>query len=357
MNSTLFGYPKTGKTTLFNLLTGEKIEVQAYEEGKKEPHLKTCPIPDERLNKIWSLYPEKKKKPALIDFIDLAGISYGEIKSSAYLNYLRKAESLVHVVRGFTAPQIPHPKGRVNPKEDILYMEEELVLADLVSLEARLEKLEKELKRSKDPEGERERELLERLRLNLEQGKGIRETSLSPSEERLIRSFTFLSLKPLLHMINIDEKDIQLIENPAQIYPLEKKGTEILVFCGKIEMEILELEKEEKEAFLVEYGIKELSSVKFLRTISRLLDSISFFTIGKDEVRAWAIKKNTPASQGAGAIHTDMEKGFIRAEVIPWQELIQHGSLQMAKEKGAIRLEGKDYIIQDGDVIYFRFAP
>jgi len=354
MNSTLFGYPKTGKTTLFNLLTGAKIEVKAYEEGKKEPNLRTCPIPDQRLDKIWSLYPEKKKIPTLIDFIDLAGISYGEVKSSVYLNYLRKADSLVHVVRGFADPQIPHPKGRISPKDDILYMEEELILADLASIETRLEK---DLKKSKDPEGEKEKELLERLRLNLEEGKGMRKIALSLTEEKLIRSFAFLSQKPLLHMINIDEKDIPLIENPNQISPLEKKEAEIMAFCGKIEMEILELEEEEKLAFLAEYGIRELSSLKFFRSFSRLLDSISFFTIGKDEVKAWTIKKNTPASEGAGSIHSDIEKGFIRAEVIPWEELVRHGSLQMAKEKGAIRLEGKDYIIQDGDVIYFRFAP
>jgi hypothetical protein len=357
MNLTLFGYPKTGKTTLFNLLTGARIEVKAYENGKKEPHLRTCQVPDPRLEKIAALYPEKKKIQATVDFIDLGGISYGEIKTSAYLNYLRKADSLVHVVRGFLDPQIPHPKGRVNPKEDILYMEEELILSDLVSIESRLEKLEKELKRSKDPEGEKEKELLERFHSNLQEGKGIREISLSPSEEKPVRSFAFLSQKPLFHMINVDEKDISLIEKPEQIYSIEKKRAEVMAFCGKIEMEILELEGEEKEAFLAEYGLRELSAPKFFRVIQKLLDTITFFTIGKDEVKAWTIKKNSTAVAAAGAIHSDIEKGFIRAEVIPWEALLVQGSLQLAKEKGVIRLEGKDYIVQDGDVVYFRFNP
>jgi len=355
MNFTLFGYPKTGKTTLFNLLTGAKIEVSAFEEGKKEPILRTCSIPDPRLEKIWTLYPDKKKIPATIDFTDLAGISFGEVKSSAYLSYLRQADGLTHVVRGFLDIQIPHPKGKISPEDDIRSMEEELILADMVSIESRLEKLEKELKRKKSPEGEKE--LLERLRSPLEEGKGIREISFAPSEEKLLSSFKFLSQKPLLHMVNVDEKDIPLIENPEKFCPLQKEGTNILAFCGKIEMEILELEEEEKESFLAEYELKELSISKFLKASYSLLKAMTFFTIGKEEVKAWTIKENTQAAQAAGTIHSDLEKGFIRAEVISWEELVLHSSFHAAKEKGAIRLEGKDYIVQDGDVIYFRFAP
>lgn len=356
MKFTLFGYPKTGKTTLFNLLTGAKIEVNAFKGGKKEPILRTCNIPDLRLEKIWALYPEKKKVAATIDYTDSGGMSFGEVKNSAYLSYLRKADGLAHVVRGFLDPQISHPKGRISPEDDIRSMEEELILADLVSLESRLETLEKELKRKKSPEGEKEKELLERLRSSLEEGKGIREIPLAPSEEKLLRSFTFLSQKPLLHMVNVNEKDIPLIENPEKFYPLQKEGTKILAFCGKIEAEILELEEEEKEIFLAEYGLKELSISKFLKASYSLLKTITFFTIGKEEVKAWTIKENTPASRAAGVIHSDIEKGFIRAEVIPWEKLLEYGSLQTAKEKGDIRLEGKDYIVQDGDVIYFRFA-
>jgi len=356
MNFTLFGYPKTGKTTLFNLLTGAKIEVKSYEERKKEVNQRTCPVPDSRLEKIWALYPEKNKISAAVDFVDLAGISFGEVKNSAYLSTLRLADGLTHVVRGFQDEQIPHPKGKISPEEDILSMEEELILADLMSIESRLERLDKELKRAKTPEGEKEKELLETLRSHLEEGKGIREVELSSQEEKAISSFAFLSQKRLLHIVNVDEKDIPLIENPYKFTASPKKGIAVQAFCGKIEMEILELENEEKEMFLTEYGLKELSGPKFLKSSYDLLNVITFFTIGKDEVKAWTIPENTTALKAAGSIHTDIEKGFIRAEVIPWEELLQHGSFQAAREKAAARLEGKDYSVLDGDVIYFRFA-
>jgi GTP-binding protein YchF len=357
MNITLFGYPKTGKTTLFNLLTGAKIDVKSYDTGKKELNRRTFPVPDSRLERICTLYQEKNKIPTTVDFMDLAGISYGDVKNSAYLSYLRKADGLTHVVRGFLDAQIPHPKEKISPVDDILSMEEELILSDLVSIEARLKKLEKELKKSIVPEGEKEKELFGRLRPHLEEGKAIREIDLSPSEEKLSRSFSFLSQKTLLHMINVDEKDIPLIENPDKIYSSAKKGVKVLAFCGNIEAEILELEEKDKAAFLSEYGLGELSAPKFLKASYDLLEAITFFTIGKDEVKAWTIKENTTALKAAGSIHSDIEKGFIRAEVISWEELLKHGSFQTAKEKAAVRLEGKDYLVQNGDVIYFRFSP
>lgn len=356
MNFTLFGYPKTGKTTLFNLLTGARIEIKAYDETKKEPNLRTCAVPDHRLDKLASLYPEKEKKPATVDFVDLAGISYGEMKGSAYLDHLRRADGLTHVVRGFADPHIPHPKGKVSPKDDILSMEEELVLADLISAESRLEKLEKELQRSRHAEGEKEKQILEKIRRQLEEGKAIHHLEFSPSEEKLTKSFAFLTQKSLLHMINIDEGDIPQIEDPSQLFGLSKELA-TLAFCGKIEAEILELEDNaDKKTFMKEYGLKELSVTKFLKTSYDLLRAITFFTIGKNEVKAWTTMKNTPAQQAAGTIHTDMEKGFIKAEVIPWDQMLQYSSYQEAKEKAAVRLEGKDYIVQDGDVIYFRFS-
>jgi GTP-binding protein YchF len=356
MNFTLFGYPKSGKTTLFNLLTGAKVDTSAYESGKKEPHLRTCPVPDQRLDQIWMLHSDKKKLPASIDYIDLAGISYGEVKDETYLSHLRKADGLTHVVRSFIDERIPAPGGKISPQHDILSMEEELILADLVSVESRLEKLDKELKRTKNPEGEKEKVLLERIRTQLEKDKGIRELELSEAEDKCIRSFAFLSQKPLLHMVNVDEQDMSSVENPEKFYPSPKKGTSVLAFCGKIESEILELEDEEKDIFLEEYGLKQLSAARFLTASYDLLGVITFFTIGKQEVKAWTVKKETTALKAAGVIHTDIEKGFIRAEVLPWSQLLEYESIQAAKEKGAVRLEGKDYIVQDGDVIYFRFS-
>ncbi len=356
MNFTLFGYPKSGKTTLFNLLTGAKIDTSAFDTGKKEPNLRTCSVPDSRLVQLHSLYPDKKKHPTSIDYIDLAGISYGEVKSETYLNHLRKADGLTHVVRGFADERIPAARGKIDPREDILSMEEELILSDLVSIESRLDKLEKDLMRTKNPEGEKEKELLLRLRSHLEKGEGVRELELSEPEDKLTRSFAFLSQKPLLHMVNVDESETDAIEQPEKFRSFQKKRISVQAFCGKIEAEILELEEEEKEVFLKEYGLKELSDIKFLKTSYDLLDVITFFTIGKQEVRAWTIKKGTPALHAAGIIHTDMEKGFIRAEVISFAQLSEHSSLQAAKESGTVRLEGKDYIVQDGDVIYFRFS-
>lgn len=356
MDFSIFGYPKTGKTTLFNLLTGARIEVQAYETGKKEPNLRTCQVPDPRLDKIWSLYSDREKKPATIDFTDLAGISYGEVKNASYMNYLRKADGLAHVVRGFLDEEIPHFKDRISVPEDILAMEEEILLADLITIESRLEKLEKEVKSTKGHESEKEYELLKNIHPELEKGKAIRELDFSPAEEKLIRNFAFLSQKPLFHMVNVDEKDIQLIESPEKIYDSVKKSTAVLVFCGKIEMEIMELEDEEKALFQEEYGLKQLSAPKFLKASYDLLNVITFFSIGKEEVKAWTIPKGTPALRAAGIIHSDIEKGFIRAEVISWDELLEFASFQNAKEGAAVRLEGKEYAVQDGDVIYFRFA-
>jgi GTP-binding protein YchF len=356
MNFTIFGFPKTGKTTLFNLLTGAKIAVQTYDTGKKEPNLRTSTVPDPRLDKIWTLYPDKEKMPATIDYIDLAGISYGEVKNESYLNYLRKADGLAHVVRAFIDENITHPRGKIDAAEDIRAIEEELVLADLVSVESRKEKLTKELRGMKNPDGEKEMVLLTSLQADLEDGKAIRELNFTPAEAKLIRSFAFLSQKPLFHMLNVDERDIDLIETPEKIFSSDKKGTAILAFCGKIEMEILELDEEERTLFLEEYGFKELSAPKFLKSSYDLLDVITFFSIGKEEVKAWTIPRRTPAVNAAGIIHSDIEKGFIRAEVIGWEELCKHGSFQNAKENAAIRLEGKDYAVQDGDVIYFRFA-
>lgn len=356
MNFTLFGYPKSGKTTLFNLLTGANIEVDAYGTQKKEANLRTCLIPDNRLDQIWDIYPDKKKKPATVDYVDLCGMSFGDIKNEAYLNYLRKADGLTHVIRGYRDPQIAHPRGSVDAKRDILAMEEELLLADLLSIESRIDSLEKEIKRSKSPEGEREFELLQQLHSQLEEGTTVREANLSPSEEKLLRGFALLTQKSLFHMINVDEDNIAALNQPESIYATQKTGTAVLAYCGSLEKEISELEGDEKESFLKEYGLAELSSQKFLKTSYDLLEVITFFTIGKAEVKAWTIKKNSPAVFAAGLIHSDIEKGFIRAEVIPWNELLKAGSFLASKEQAAVRLEGKNYIIQDGDVIQFRFA-
>jgi GTP-binding protein YchF len=357
VNITLFGYPKTGKTTLFNLLAGAHVEVKAYEDGKKEPNVRTSVVPDGRLDRMAALYPDRKKIPAALDLTDLVGISYGEVKTSLFLNHLRKADGLVHVVRAFRDDLIPHPKGRVDPAEDIRFMEEELVLADLLAADGRLERLAKDLKKMKDPEGDKEREVLERLRPVLESGRGLRSAPLPETDEKLIRSFAFLTLKPLLHAINLDEKDIAFAEAPAELYPVAGQGRQSMAFCGRIESEIAECSAEEQTLFMAEYGLRQPSAARFYARTVSFLGRITFFTVGKDEVRAWTVREGSTALKAAGAIHSDIERGFIRAEVISVEELLKLGSLQHAKDAGAIRLEGKDYVVRDGDVIYFRFAP
>jgi GTP-binding protein YchF len=356
VNVTLFGYPRTGKTTLFNLLAGAHAAVHAYDDGKREPNARTVPLPDTRLDRIAAAYPEKRKIAAALELTDLVGISFGEVKTSLFLGHLRKADGLVHVVRAFAGEEVPCARGRVDPAADIRSMEEELLLADLVLVDGRLERLEKDLKKMKDPEGEKERDLLERLRPALESGRGLRTVPLTGAEEKLIRSFAFLTLKPLLHVLNIDEKDLAAIRRPEALVPDLGPDRRVLAFCGRMEAELAELEEDERRSFMAEYGLGEMSGPLFAREAAGFLDRISFFTIGKDEVRAWTVGKDTPASEAAGAIHSDIARGFIRAEVVPADDLLRHGTLQQAKEAGAIRLEGKDYLVRDGDVIYFRFA-
>ncbi|MEN6559828.1 MAG: DUF933 domain-containing protein [Acidobacteriota bacterium] len=355
MNVTLFGYPKAGKTTLFNLLAGTRAAVHAYDDGKREPNVRAVPLPDPRLDRIAAAYPDRKKVAASLDLTDLVGISFGEVKTSLFLGHLRKADGLVHVVRAFGHEDIPPARGRLDPVAEIRAMEDELVLADLVLADSRLERLDKDLKKMKDPEGEKERDLLLRLRPELEAGRCLRGLALAPAEERLIRSFAFLTLKPLLHFINIDEKDLARIRTPEALFPVGAERR-VLAFCGRIESDLAELEPGERTAFMAEYGLDGMSAPLFTGRAAAFLDRISFFTVGKDEVRAWTVRRDAPAAEAAAAIHSDIARGFIRAEVVSAGELLRHGTLQQAKEAGAIRLEGKDYVVRDGDVIYFRFA-
>ncbi|MEN6311166.1 MAG: DUF933 domain-containing protein, partial [Acidobacteriota bacterium] len=226
----------------------------------------------------------------------------------------------------------------------------------LLAVDGRLERLEKDLKKMKDPEGEKEREILNRIRPVLESGRPLRAADLPPADEKVVRSFAFLSLKPLLHLLNLDEKDAAAVESPGGLFPVEREGRRVMAFCGGIEGEIAACAEEERGLFMAGYGLRLPSASRIFGRIVGFLDRISFFTVGKDEVRAWTVKAGSTAVKAAGAIHTDIEKGFIRAEVISSDDLLRSGSLQRAKDGGAIRLEGKEYVVRDGDVIYFRFA-
>ena len=357
MNFTLFGYPKTGKTTLFNILSGARADPSAY-EGRREAHEHVSPVPDDRLDRLAAVYPDKKKTAASVDFLDLAGINYGDVKNSTFLNALRKADLLVHVVRGFRDTQIPHAKASIDPAGDIRAMEDELLLADLLSVEQRLEKLDKDLKKAKNPEGEKEQHLLLRLKPHLESGAPLRAFAWTEADEKTVRAFAFLSQKPILHLLNADETDSPRLSNVERTLAEAAPGAAVLASCGRIEGEILEIDDTaEKAAFLAEYGLAEPTPARFFRAVVGLMNLVFFYTVGKDEVRAWPVRRHSPALRAAGAIHTDIEKGFIRAEVVTSDDLFRHGSWQAAKDKGALRLEGREYVVQDGDVIFFRFAP
>ncbi len=357
MNFTLFGYPKTGKTTLFNILSGAQVEPNAY-EGRREAREHVSAVPDARLDRLAALYPDRKRMAAAVDFIDLAGISYGEVKTSTFLNALRKADVLVHVVRGFRDDQIPHAKPSIDPAGDVRAMEDELLLADLLSIEQRLEKLDKDLKKTKSPEGEKEGHLLRRLKSQAEGGAPLRAFPWTETEEKIVRAFSFLSQKPILHLLNADESDIPRLAEAEKTLAAAVPGAAVLAACGRIEREIQEIgDPAEKAVFLAEYGLTETTPARFYRAAVGLMNLVFFYTIGKDEVRAWPLRRHSPALRAAGAIHTDIEKGFIRAEVVAGEDLFRHGSWQAAKDKGALRLEGRDYIVQDGDVVFFRFAP
>lgn len=353
----LFGYQGSGKSCLFEIISQKKrLDDRLGSDFKTEIPKSVVKVPDSRLEKLGSLYPDKKKVFAHLEIEDFPGMAAGDVPASQYLSQLRKADGLVHVVRAFKDPAVPHPRGKVNPTEDIKTMTEELILSDLVMVASRLEKLEKDLRKIKDPESQKEKELLEKLKPLLEKGGLIRNFPLTPSEEKMLRGFCFLSLKPILQMINLDEQDLAFLDTPEQRFANLPPDLAVLAFCGKIEKEIMELEDEDRKLFMSTYGLEEPTPVRFFRNIFAVMGLITFYTIGKEEIRAWVLKKNTPAIKAAGEIHTDIEKGFIRAEVISFEELLKPGSWQKAKEAGALRLEGKDYQVQDGDVIYFRFA-
>jgi len=352
----LFGYGASGQTTLFEILTQKKISPARHLEARLEVPRASVPVSDPRLDLLAALYPQKKKVTAHLELEDFPGLAAGQISTSTYLAELRKADGLVQVVRGFLNPAVPHPRGKINPADDINSMAEELILSDLVMLTARLEKLEKDLRKIKDPEGQKEKDLLERLKPRLESSQQLRETDLSPSEKKMIRGFCLLSLKPFLPVINLDESDLAYLNNLEERFPGLNPARPVLGFCGQIEKEIMELEDEEKAIFMASYGLIEPVQSRFFTKIKEVMELVTFYTIGQDEVRAWLIKINTPAVKAAGEIHTDLERGFIRAEVLPFEELQKAGSWQKAKETGLIRLEGKDYQVQDGDIIYFRFS-
>ena len=356
----LIGFPSSGRTALFQLLTSTRDAPRAG--GKGEANVGISRVPDERLDHLTALFDPRKRVPATVEFADIAGPSAGRAGAQALLDVapFRNADALLHVVRMFRDPSVPHPAGTVDPARDVRLMEDEIILADLGVVERRLERLERGLKKGPTPELRRERQVLVRCRAALEDGRPLRALALDAEEAKRLRGFQFLSAKPLLIVLNLDEADLPRADEAVALAGLEAfmsgAATRAVSICAKIELEIAQLDEEDAAAFMSDLGLRESGLDRVIRASYDLLGYISFFTVGEDECRAWSIPRNTPAQIAAGEIHSDISRGFIRAEVVGYEHLIARGSLAACRDHGELRLEGKDYIVLDGDCINFRHA-
>jgi len=350
---TIFGYPKTGKTLLFNLLTEKKEKISKFSTPSNEFHKAIVDVPDPRLKKLADFF-ETPPVYAKIEFLDAGAISLGDVKNSTFIDLLRRADGLVHLVRGFHDPEILHPQGTIDPARDIAAMEDELKTTDFLTVDKRLEKLALDIRKMKAKELQEEFDLLQKLKVFLEAGRPLREYPFTEKEDLLVRGFKFLSAKPLLNLVNADENSMKTF---AGLAAAVAHGKCTVLFAGKIEQELLELAAEERPQFQQEYGLADYRYLRddFIKTSYDLMNLISFFTVGKDETKAWTLEKGASAFIASGKIHSDIQKGFIRAEVIPWQEFLDCDGFARAKEKGLLRLEGKEYVVQDGEIVHFRF--
>jgi GTP-binding protein YchF len=361
LRTALIGYPETGKTTLFQLMTAAH-EAPRAAHGKLDATLGIARVPDPRLDVLTALYKPRKRVPATVEFADIPGRPTGSgadalLDVAAY----RNADALVHVVRSFEDPAIPHAAGSIDPRRDARTMEDELILADLAVVEKRLERLAKDLKKTRTADLEREQDVLVRCKAHLENGAALRTLELADDARRRLRGFQFLSAKPLLLVLNIAEGDLaggldRLLERHDLAGVASGPSTGFVAVCAKIELEIAQLDAADSAAFLADLGLKESGLDRVIRASYDLLGYISFFTVGEDECRAWSIPRGTPAQAAAGEIHTDLARGFIRAEVVAYDALVGRGSMAACREHGEVRLEGKEYIVADGDVVTVRFA-
>jgi GTP-binding protein YchF len=361
LRTALIGYSSVGKTTLFQLMTSVREQARAT-AGRLEASVGVARVPDQRLDRLTTMYNPRKRVPATVEFADLALPSAGT-GAQALLDVApyRNADALVHVLRAFEDPSVPHPAGSINPARDARSMEDELILADLAVVEKRLERLEKDIKKMRSAELEHEQQVLLRCGTQLEGGASIRAMAMTDDERKRLRGFQFLSAKPVLLVVNLDEAamtggmDAAMARHDLGRFG-EAVATGLVAVCAKIELEIAELEPADAAAFLADLGLKESGLDRVIRASYDLLGYISFFTVGEDECRAWSIPRGTPAQAAAGEIHTDLSRGFIRAEVVPYERLVSRGSFQACKEHGEVRLEGKEYVVLDGDIINVRFA-
>ncbi len=358
MKTGIIGLPQVGKSSLFRILTKANLSASS---NPRDAHIGVAKVPDERLDKLAAMYSPKKLTHASVEYVDLGAIGQEALKESAYLGHLRQVDAIAHVVRAFEDDSIAHT-GPIDPLRDIKNVEFDLMVSDLGQIEKRMERVEKDIKKMRSADLEKELELLKKAKAHLETERPLRELEMTPDDKKRFRGFMFLSEKPILYVLNISEstelgKDL---EEAVAKYGLaevaSRPNSGATAICGKVEAELAEMTDADAAEFLGSYGLTESGLSRLIRKTYSLLGLISFLTAGEDECRAWTIPVNTRAVNAAGAIHSDLEKHFIRAETIRWEQLLEAGSEANARAKGILRLEGKDYIVQDGDVMHIRHS-
>jgi len=361
MKTAILGLPMVGKTSLFTILTGVHEHASGHGRvGTLDARMGITKVPDNRLGELAAIFQPPKITQATVEYIDFPSISKESLRDPGLLASLRTTDAVAHVLRVFQSDTVPHEKGEVDPVRDAQDLDTELIVSDLVVVEKRMERLDKDRKKSKDPALDHEYDLLEQCKVKLESNEPLRAMELTADEEKRIRGFQFLSQKPMLYVMNIGEEDaekLREVEAEFRAGPLGgKRGTAIVAVCGKVEAELAELSAEEAQELMASYGLRESGMQRLIQATYALLGLMSFLTAGETEVRAWTIPQHSTAPQAAGAIHSDFEKKFIRAEVVNWKHLVDLNGYPGVREKGLLRLEGKEYIVKDGDVLVIRHS-
>ena len=355
MQTGIIGLPQVGKTTLFRILTKANVEGKS---GASATHVGVAKVPELRLLELAKLYSPKKITYATVQYVDLGGMQKERVRDS--LASLREVDAIAHVIRVFEDPSVPHAAGSIDPLRDATNLELELILSDHDQILRRLERLDKDLKKKSDPGLLAEKSVLEKCKAHLEAEKPLRELELSAEEKKSIGGFLFLSARPVLFVLNLGDEEASQLDTAVERHKLSalqgRPNAAVVAVCGRLEAELAEMEEAEAAELLASYGLKEPGLNRLIRATYDLMGLIQFFTAGEPEVRAWTIRKGATAQKAAGAIHSDIEHGFIRAEVVKWSDLLAAGSIAAAKEKAQVRLEGKEYIVQEGDVILFRHS-